>query len=416
MTIKKLNAGALQLVTFITVVIALLLGCFILLVHTQKQFRVKSYLLTDTIQNADKGISFALKNSSTKQDSVALLLDNGATVKLKTAFWGTFLKVGVSSKFKNFKFKKTALLGSKQPLKQNALYLKEHNKPLVLVGNTKIKGNTFLPKQGVKSGNISGQSYNGHQFVDGVTKTIQQFPKLSFQTRNYIQNIHEFYNSKKDLESFQIKSGSSVSNSFEKPTLFHFSINDIFLDNIRVQGNLVIQSDSKITISDSAILKDIILIAPKIEIADKVKGTFQAFATEHILVGKDCNLSYPSALVLAKNYSKQFEENNIIEIDSGTKLQGNIILLGRKGSKNYNPQIALNTNTIVEGEVYCEQTLELKGKVYGTVFTDAFITRANGSYYQNHLLNAEINSKKLDLEYIGLPITNTEKGVAKWLY
>ena len=60
--------------------------------------------------------------------------------------------------------------------------------------------------------------------------------------------------------------------------------------------------------------------------------------------------------------------------------------------------------------------MELKGKVYGSVFTDSFIAIANGSYYQNHLLDAEINSAELEDEYIGLPLVNTKKGVAKWLY
>ncbi len=39
-----------------------------------------------------------------------------------------------------------------------ALYLKDNNKPLVLVGGTRIDGKAYLPKRGVKSGNIAGYS------------------------------------------------------------------------------------------------------------------------------------------------------------------------------------------------------------------------------------------------------------------
>ena len=412
----KLKAGSLQLVTFVIVVIALLLGSFILLVHTQKQYRVKTYLLKDTIQNTDKAISYALKQNTLGIDSVELLLDKSATIKFKTQPWGTYQKVGAVSQLKNFKYKKTALIGAKQPTDIIALYLKDNNKSLVLVGDTKIKGNAYLPEQGVKSGNISGLSFNANRFIDGNVNLSKQFPKLNFQTRNYIQNIQSIYDSNISLENFKITSGTSISNSFENETLVSIRSNGIYLNDVSLIGNLVIQSYSKIVVSNTAKLKDIILIAPKIEIENGTTGTFQAFATDHILVGNNCNLQYPSALVLTKPFREKFEEEHKIHIDSNSKLQGNIILLGRKDAKNYNPQILISAGTTVEGEVYCEQTLELKGKVYGSIYTDSFITIANGSYYQNHLLNAEINSTELEDEYIGLPIVNTNKGVAKWLY
>lgn len=416
MILKKIKAGSLQLVTFITVVIALLLGCFILLVYAQKQFRVKTYLLKDTIQSIDKGMSYALQNNTLGKDSIALILDNDATVNIKSELWGTYLKIGVTSRLKNFRYKKTALIGAKQLPKQTALYLKENNKALVLVGHTKISGECYLPKHGVKSGNISGQSYNGNQFIDGTISVINKFPKLNFQVRNYIQNIHSFYDSNKSLVSFAVKPKTLVSNSFENPTIIALSSDTIYLEDISLTGNIVIQSYSKISVSHSAKLKDVILIAPKIEIEEGVKATFQAFASEHIFVGNNCELQYPSALVLVKPFTEKFEEEDRIQLNSNSKLQGNIIILGLKDIKNYNPQVAINAGAIVEGEIYCEQTLELKGKVLGTVFTDNFIARANGAYYQNHLLNAEINAVELNNEYVGLPIVNHKKGVAKWLY
>lgn len=413
---KKLKAGALQMVTSVSAIIAILLGCFILLVHTQKQFKVKSYLLKEVIKNADKGISYSLIENTLGNDSLELFFDKNASVKLKREFWGTYQKVGVTSKLKNLKYKKTALIGEKQPEIKTALYLKDYNKPLVLVGNTKIIGNSYLPEQGVKSGNIAGNSFSGHQFIDGKIETVTSFPKLNFQLRSYILNIDSFYDSDKSLESFSIAVGASVSNSFENQTLVSINSNPTYLEDISLIGNLVIQSYSKIVVSNSAILKDVILIAPKIEIENGTKGTFQAFATKKILVGNGCKLQYPSGLVLSKSFVDKFEDKDGIEFNYGSKIQGNILLLGGKTTKNYNPQLVINDGTIVEGEIYNEQTLELKGKVYGTVYTDSFITRAYGSYYQNHLLNAEINANILDNEFVGLPINNTHKGVAKWMY
>lgn len=413
---KKLKAGALQLVTYISVVIALLLGCFILLIHTQNQFKAKSFVLTQTIQDCDKGISYALHNSTNTKDSITLNLDTNSSISLQSEYWGTFKKISVVSKRKHIRFIKTAFIGSQRPKEKNALYLKDHNQPLVLVGNTVINGSTHLPKAGVRSGNISGQSYNREKLVDGSIKIIKQFPKLNFQHRSYIQNIQQYYASKNTKGATRIRTGDVIINSFSNPTEVYVSYEDIYLSNISVRGNIIIQSYSKILVDKTAILKDVILIAPKIELRDAVKGEFQAFANDKIIVGNNCNLEYPSALVLTKKYTDPIKPEHFIKIDSQSKVKGNIMILGRKDDQNYNPQIIIEPNATVFGEIYSELTVELKGKVYGTVYANGFTTRANGSNYQNHLLNAEINSKKLSNEYIGLPIINTKKGIAKWLY
>ncbi|GGI57737.1 hypothetical protein [Winogradskyella haliclonae] len=410
---KKLNAGALQLVTYITVIIALLLGCFILLVHTQRKFKTKSYNLTETIQNIDKGI-LDFVNSAPKQDSVSIYTNKGA-LNYKLEPWGVFQKLGIISKQKTYTYKKTALLGSSQPIEENALFIKDHNKALVLVGDTTIKGDAYLPEQGIKSGNIAGQTYSKPRFVDGNIAPIKQFPKLKFKLRNYLQNIQNYYDNT-NSEPIYIKSGGTYLNSFERSTQVYINPNPIYLENITLKGNIIIQSDAKIVIDASSNLKDVILIAPIIEIEDTTKGTFQAFASEYITVGKHCNLKYPSALVLVKDYRNSFTEDNYIDVGSNSRLRGSIVLLGRKDSKNYNPQLIINKSVEIKGEIYSEQTIELLGKVFGTIYTDGFITRANGSYYQNHLCDVEINRHKLEDEYVGLAFQNSKKGIAKWLY
>ena len=410
---KKLNAGSLQLVTYITVIIALLLGCFILLVHTQRQFKAKSYLLTDTIQSINKGIVVLIDSPITK-DSVSIYTDNTA-VKYKLEHWGIFKKLGIVSKQKTYTYKKIALIGSALPDETNALFIKDHHKALVLVGDTKIKGDAYLPKQGVKSGNIAGQSYNKPRFVDGRIQPIKQFPKLQFNFRSHLQHIETFYD-KGNFEAIRIKPGKTYLNSFESPTQIYTSDNVVFLENITIKGNIVIQSDSKIVVAATSNLRDVILIAPIIELEDSTSGTFQAFATEYIKVGTRCNLGYPSALVLTKDFRRSFTEENFIDIDTFSSIKGSVVLLGRKESKNYKPQLIINKNAEIKGEVYSELTIELLGKVFGTIYTDGFVTRANGSFYQNHLFNAEINRSKLENKYVGLALQNSKMGIAKWMY
>ncbi len=79
-------------------------------------------------------------------------------------------------------------------------------------------------------------------------------------------------------------------------------------------------------------------------------------------------------------------------------------MLGQTDESNYNPQIRINPGAIIKGMVYCEQNLELRGTVYGTVFTNNFVIEEAGSNYQNHLYNAKINAHELEDQFVGLPI------------
>ncbi len=424
MKFKKLKAGALQLTIFIVVVIGLLLSAFIILMHTHKRFNIQSGFVIETVKNTDKGINYILQNEIQKYDTISInLKDEGyKTLKVHRDYWGLFEKVTVISKIKSYEVKKVALVGVKQEIEnRTALYLKENNRPLVLVGNTKIQGVVYLPKRGVKTGNISGESYNGDRLIYGQKGLSTNFPKLLSETLETVKEINDVVvqNSNQFLD---ISSTNKIhKNSFLKPLKIIFSTIDINLSNIALTGHIIVQSKTKISIEASSHLKDVILIAPKIEIKNDVKGTFQAFATETITVGTNCKLNYPSVLVLneqkstIKNNSSQDLEH-IIQINEGSILKGAVVFLGLPNANNYMPQIIINPNVIIKGEVYCNQNLELKGTVFGSVFTNSFVANVSGSIYQNHLYNAKILIDDLESEYVGLPLKNSKKGVLKWLY
>ena len=226
----------------------------------------------------------------------------------------------------------------------------------------------------------------------------------------------------KNLNQFDLHTKKKHVNDFKnKPKLF-YSNSEIFLADISVTGNFYIQSATKISVDASANLTDVILVAPEVEIKNNVKGTFQVFATKNIVVAERVILKYPSTLVLQSDYQQQQQQSNknsnknSIVVADHSEVQGNILVLGKTQANNYDEQIKIYPSAIIKGSIYCEQNLELRGTVYGTVYTDNFIIKEAGSTYQNHLFNAIINSKKLEPEYIGLPFEESSKGIAKWLY
>lgn len=417
---KKLRAGSLQLVTFIVVVIAILLSSIILLIHIHGQFRLKSNLTIETVSLVNNGINGLLQNNEVRKDTVSLPLhdEDYKSLKVHSGFWGCYEKLYAKAKIKNTELAKTALIGS-TTLEQNslALYIKDNKKPLVLVGNAKIKGKAFLPERGVKSGNISGKSYYGGRFVYGPTETSKDLPNLDTDLLDYLEDLKSGNFKVNNLEYIELNSSKTHQNSFENTSQLAYSHSDIVLSNIALTGHIVVQSRTRIVIDASAKLEDVLVMAPIIEIKSGVVGTFQAIATEHISIDKNATLAYPSSLVLQSDYVKD-EHNGAksIFLADHSKVSGQILVLGETLPNNYDAQVKISANAVVEGMIYCEQNLELRGTVYGSVYTDHFIIKEGGSIYQNHLYNALIDSSALPREFVGLGFDDQKRGIAKWLY
>ncbi|WP_412985772.1 hypothetical protein [Pontimicrobium sp. IMCC45349] len=418
MFLKKLNAGALQLTLFIIIVIALLLFSFLLFVQTHNQLNLKKHVLAKTINISNYGVTYGLENELEFNDTlhVDLKQNTNTSLKLYKSHWGIFERIVSSSKQKGIEIQKIALVGGKQSTDDAiALYLEEHNKPLIVVGNTKIEGISFLPKRGVKSGNIAGQSYYGTKLIYGEQKLSKSLPRLrSNEIKDGFQSVPNTF------KSIEIKRNDTIKNSFLNPLMLLYHNDMLEISNVSVSGHVIIQSDKKIIVEPSAILNDVLLIAPEVEISNNVKGVFQVFATKRISIGNYVEMSYPSSIVLLKESSLRSNQLNKmlpdISIGENTVIKGVVCYQGNKQPNNYNSQVLLKESTEVYGEVYCNQNLELRGSVFGAVYTSNFVINHAGSVYQNHLYNAEINRNRLAPEYVGIQLNNTEKEVAKWLY
>ena len=418
----KLKAGALQYTIFISVVIALLVFAFIGLTYIQGKLRIKGLFFQEVIYNVNHGFEYPAQHKMpyNEQAAIVVSVENNAETTINKAHWGVFDVATITSTKGKETFTKTALLGGYQQQK-TALYLQDLNQPLVLVGKTRIEGKTYLPEQGVKRGTIAGHSYMGNQLIYGNSnQSSDQLPKIL--NTNYLKMVTNEILSKEDNIFIELEENTRWVNSFLEPTKI-ISNNTLFdLRFVELTGNIVIHSSVKIKVYPSAKLKDVILIAPQIEIIDKVTGNFQGFAKKKIVVGKNCELGYPTALIITKKEKPQSipqnstEDINQIIINKNTSVKGIIAFITQDKTDNYKPQIVLGENTVITGEVYCNQNIELKGMVKGSIYTKGFIANQFGSVYKNHIYNGKILSNDLPPQYCGLSLKNTQQKVAKWLY
>ncbi len=427
--VPKIKAGALQFVLFIGAVIAVLLMAFVLLSYTHTHFDKKTDIIIDVIKSADFGLVASLSKPIPLNNSIHIPYQNDADIEIvvKRDLWGIFEKRTVTTVHGNTKYVKTALIGGKEQGKIPALYVNDHRRPVVVAGNSKITGTAYLPEQGLKIGDIYGNSYHRSRLLYGKQRQSNSvLPKLSTELKQQIQQLTQanYMPLGEEVAKFPDK---VLKNSFDAPTQI-IQGRVIRLKDIDLIGNIVIFATHKIIIEASANVQDVVLLAPEITIRNGVKGQFQAIASKSISVGKKCELAYPSALVVHKKKSL-VQEGNLgsrpdgnssprIYLNSYAKISGVVMVLEETDEQQFSPQIKIDLNSKVIGEVYCTKNLELKGSVNGTVITDSFIALENGSVYQNHLYNGLINSTKLPNIYAGLMLADRErnKKVMKWLY
>lgn len=419
--LKKIKAGALQYVLVISVIIAIIIIAFISLVYLQQRMNIKHQFTKEAIAAVQLGFE-SLKHQKTPYDlkTPVHFYDNEiAVTTLIKKHWGIFDLAIVNSKVKNEFFQKIGLLGV-QHSKREALYLKDNNNALVLVGKTKITGTVSLPKQGVKSGNIAGVSFYGNPLINGSRKaSSSSLPQI--QNIEFVKDFYQNYLTN-EMKSIELEDGVKIHQSFTNTTGLYTATKPILLKNISLSGNIVVSSKTAIIVEASANLEDIILIAPKIKIEKNTTGNFQALARKSIEVASGCTLNYPTALILLNEndtsvqvFNGEEQTKEQIHVSKNTLVKGMVVYCSDNNTSPYKTQIQIDDSAVIKGEVYCSKNLALEGSVFGSVYTNHFIVKKSGGVYVNHLFNGTINVKKLPIQYVGLLIDNESNSVAKWL-
>lgn len=424
--IIKLKSGALQFTVFVAVLIALLLSALILYAYTFIYMKEQSKGAIENIQLSNIGFSYLLEQQELITDTISVDFTENElqTIKVNLSPWGIFQKAFVVSQFRKKIFKKVAIIGSLINSEEDpTLFLQETHNPLTVVGNTTIKGNIYLPAQGVKSGYIAGNSYYGTELVYGdVKKSTLTIPKLHSSIIESVLFYQKKYKLLNAEDYINLETNERIALSFKEKTKGAFSTKTIVLENKNVVGNIIIKSDTLIRIKNTAFLKDIILIAPNIEIEDGVVGNFQAIASQRITVGKKCKLNYPTALVLYQdnNGVSNVVTSNIFEnkifIDSGSIIRGSVLYSQTKEIPDFQTQIVLEKEAQVKGQVYCNGNFELRGTVSGSVYTKQFLANQAGSIFVNHIYEGVIENQTIPVIFGGTILENKPKTIMKWLY
>jgi hypothetical protein len=351
--------------------------------------------------------------------NVSLFGEERDSVELEERQWGAFT-VAVSRAHAGKEQKENvALVGME--LNENekiALTLADLDRPLRVCGNTRLKGDCFLPAAGIERAYIEGKSFTGTELVEGkIEHSNRTLPPYNDSLIKEISSLFSFIPAENDSIASvgMLHSGDSISNSFFNRTLYIYSADALSI-NSSITGNVCIISKKQITIGKNSSLENVLLLAPAIEIEDEVTGTFQAFARDSLKAGKEVRLNYPSVLALISD--KNSPDHSTLSIGEKTAVSGQLFACSIFSDLNRHVLIQTAKESLVYGSVYCSDLVDHKGTVIGSLSCSKFLLQTNSAEYENHLLDAVIDRTSLSDEFVApLLLLNNKagKGVAEWL-
>lgn len=304
--------------------------------------------------------------------------DSASTVRFFSRQWGFYESVNVSSH--NSNFSSTRLLGKKNECDYRAaLWLCDRNRALSLSGETEIRGNIFIPLNGINYTEIDGEYYKGEEIpYTRLAIAGAQLPPIDSSTLVFPENLKEFRD-----RSDELPETTDTYYSFHEPTNYFNVTED--RDEIVLRGNAVLFAD-ELKISASSKINEAIIIARKVTIEEGFRGSFQLFCSDSVLVGENVTLQYPSGIYIDAEIDYPY-----VSLSDNSEINGYIIILGKiRDEELLFPSYRQSENSLLRGLLYVDGTTNFCGEISGAVYLkDCFFT-SNQNVYAGTLYNTRI--------------------------
>jgi hypothetical protein len=413
-----LKAGSLLYAIFVTLVVALLTmgilwGHYFGVIQIRQSVK-HSQLLANVNSALNKVLVFPDSLPYNKEITF-YPFNNGMPVTLKRTVWGMYDMVTARAGVSSDSIKQVVMFG------QNAfdtdtlsLYVTDQNKDVYISGNILLKGKCAVPKGQFKYAYITANKLSTKQvFPSSMDKSTKTLPKVN-ETQllsNYsilakgAQNIGRIV----DMPTF-LSDKDTVKVSFYEPTLILTTTTPYAIRNKTLIGNIMIVSSALVSIESNSKLNKVLVYAPFIRVENKVSGAMQLFASDSLKVGEECKLDFPSTICA-------FSGNvSFMEIGKNTKMCGNVIQY--QFEKQYSLSILkINAGAEIDGFVYSNGYVQPSGKIIGSLYASELYLKTDAGYYENYLVDAELNFTKLSRTYVSCNLFAKKKQrIVSWEY
>jgi len=346
---------------------------------------------------------------------IDLYKDSLAMVRLTREDWGIFDIVTASAGWKNLFLSRSGLFGELIDCKDPALYVADQGITVSLSGNSLIRGNSFVPGGVFRTASVEGQPFRNKNISEGeVHRSESDIPEPDPELDSTLAEIYNGDVIGIHLSEINRKNSLSIENPFSNPSAVYYSHIDAILSGLSFRGRIMIYAAGTVFIDRTTSLEEVIIVARRIIVDDGFSGSFQGFAVDSIGIGDNVSMNYPSVLAISPAADGDATSSDThITLGSNTILKGCILLKGHKEKC----RLVIPDSTSVTGQAYCSGTVQMEGKVYGSLFCDGFSFRRDNSTYINHLLNSDIDIEMLPDGFAGFRAGN-EKSVRtliQWL-
>lgn len=360
--------------------------------------------------NMESAISVLL-NTDNNSATIDLFKDGKDLAYVNAYKWGMYDIKTITCTVGKDTLQKSFIFGY-EPNKDYALSINSTDRILNIAGRTLIKGNAYIPNGTFKRAYIEGRGSLSANPIEGFIKPSQyssgvDMGKLKQEFNAFLGTVNPTLGEIQEI---------AAPVSFSGMPNIVFSSGQINIGSEKIKGHYIIKSARKISVSKEALLEDIILIAPEIELEDGFAGVLQCYASNKILVGKRSNLNYPSALCLLPSSAN--DSVGIIVLGEDSKMAGTIVAFTGT-DKNRQCLVTIDKGCKFYGQVFSEGYTQLQGNVMGNIQTGSFYLKTTSSIYDNTLLDAEINIAQIDSSYLSYFSSSNKQGrkkIVKWLY
>lgn len=391
------DANALQYTLIISVVI------FVLVLTLMMYFHVNTLIS----YSKDQKVSSIRNHQNVFVSSDA---DNGITITSKP--WGAFhIDKSITTSDLNISDGFNQIGLTIHPWSKNTIdqiHLPISNSYLQLSGKTKLDGQITVPYGIVKTTSAGGRIYEGGNLNQlQVKESFDQLPKESIESYSFSQW--------RDIESDSLTEtlSSRLSRSFKDQTICYFQNESIEIYDQVLTGNIKIVSNQKITIHPDASLRDVMLIAPVIEIKPRTKLTAHLVARDSILISENSLLKFPSSVTIANSTNDQ----SFIEIKKNTMIQGLIYQFSIPKENWVRPNLIINEKSLIDGYIFNNGFTAHSGIIKGGITTKEFLALERGTLYRNYIIDGVVEKSDSDHDLLSLMrIDGPYKYPVKWMY
>jgi hypothetical protein len=418
-----LKASALYMVIIIALVIGILCSSLIVTAYFYRLQYQKTFRHEQLQNNVASAVNILLGGTDTSYlapKTFILFNQDADSVSTQRIFWGT-IDIGVAKAMiqQDMLYKVFTLANTIDSGKWAVVYLDDNSRPLSLSGATSIVGDTYLSPAGVDQAYVNNQAYTGDKrLIIGVKHNSEKtLPPLSADRLQKLQQLIQ-QNRKNDQG---LLNSDSLSNSFLLPTkIINLGRTVNTLAHIKLSGNIILFSDTILTLDSTVQLNNVIVIAKSITVNSGFHGVCQLFAHDTIGVQQRCRFDYPSALAIMR-----FDPASILKKGAKISLYNNVSFNGciftyEQQATTLPSLIHIGQKATVKGVVYSQGYVEFedKAEIDGSVFTDRFLYQTSFTRYENYVVNTIINEKLLSPYYLTstlFPIATKKKKILQWL-